>query len=49
LEEVEDEYDGQVYEEWIPYVQYLDGTQENLEDILEPVIEEIENVFDDLG
>lgn len=40
--------DGQTYEDWVPYVEYTDGTQEKLEDILQPVIDEIEDAFEDL-
>ncbi len=46
LEEFEDEWG--TYEEYVPYVQYSDGTQENLEELLEDVILEIEDLFEDL-
>lgn len=47
LEEIVE--DGQVYEEYIAYVEYADGTRENLEDIFAGVIDEIETTFDDIG
>ena len=46
LEEITE--DGFTYEDYVPYVLYGDGTKEKLEDILLPVIEEIEDVFEDL-
>ncbi|MEO9482334.1 MAG: hypothetical protein ABJG47_02770 [Ekhidna sp.] len=33
------------FKEYLPYVQHSDGTQQNLEDILAPVLEEIESLF----
>lgn len=45
LEEVEE--DGQVFEDYVPYVEYNDESREKLEDILQPVIDELEEVFDD--
>ncbi len=45
LEEIEE--DGHVYEDYVPYVQYSDGSQEKLEDILQPVIDEIEAALED--
>ncbi|WP_436517732.1 hypothetical protein [Ekhidna sp. To15] len=40
---LEEDSDG--FQDYIPYVQYSDGTKENLEDILAPVFEEIEAIF----
>ncbi len=45
LEEVIE--DGETYEEYIPYVEYSDGTKENLEDLLEPILEDIEEALED--
>lgn len=39
------EEDEEGYQDYIPYVQYEDGTRENLEDLLRPVFEEIETIF----
>jgi len=44
--ELEEDEDG--YEDYIPYIVYLDGTKEKLEDLIEPVIEEIEIALEDL-
>ncbi|MEM9391382.1 MAG: hypothetical protein AAGA02_12965 [Bacteroidota bacterium] len=43
----EDDVDG--YEEEVIYVEYADGSKERLEDILQPVIDEFEDQFDDWG
>ncbi|MEM1408308.1 MAG: hypothetical protein AAGG59_16110, partial [Bacteroidota bacterium] len=43
----EDDEDG--YEEEVIYVEYPDGSKERLEDILQPVIDEFEDQFDDWG
>lgn len=43
LEEIEPGYD-----DYVVYVQYADGSRENLEDILLPVFEEIESLLEDL-
>ena len=42
-EEVEDGL-----EDWVPYVQYNDESTEKLEDIIKPVLDEVEAFFDDL-
>lgn len=39
--------DGQTYEDYVPYVEYADETKEKLEDILQPVIDEIETLLED--
>ncbi len=44
-EEITDEFG--TYEDYVPYVQYADGSQEKLEDILQPVIDEIEAALED--
>lgn len=43
------EDDGFGYEEEVPYVEYSDGSREKLEDILQPVIDQLEDQFDDWG
>jgi len=35
--------------EWVPYVEYSDGSRQRLEDILEETIIELENFFDKIG
>jgi len=35
--------------EWVPYVEYSDGSRQCLEDILEETIIELENFFDEIG
>ncbi|SNT19869.1 hypothetical protein SAMN05421640_2807 [Ekhidna lutea] len=35
------------FEDYVAYVEYSDGTKENLEDILEPVLQEIEETFEE--
>jgi len=39
--------DGEIYEDYVPYVEYADGSKEKLEEILEPVIDEIEVLLED--
>ncbi|MEQ9466301.1 MAG: hypothetical protein RLN88_02760 [Ekhidna sp.] len=39
------EEDDNGSDDYVPYVQYADGTQENLEEILAPVFEEIESIL----
>ncbi len=46
IEEVIDEQTGE--EDYVPYVQYSDGSQERLEDALETVVAELEEFFDEL-
>ncbi|WP_421763317.1 hypothetical protein [Ekhidna sp.] len=36
------------FEDYVAYVEYADGTRENLEEILEPVLLEIEEIFEEL-
>ncbi|MEP1035353.1 hypothetical protein [Ekhidna sp.] len=40
---LEEDTDG--FQDYVPYVQYADGSQENLEDILAPVLAEIDAIF----
>lgn len=47
FEEVVDD-DGFVFEDYVAYVQYADATTEKLEDILDPVFDEIDELVDDL-
>lgn len=42
---LEEDSDG--FQDYVPYVTYLDGTQENLEKVLAPVFAEIEMIFSD--
>jgi hypothetical protein len=44
---VEEEVDG--YDEWVPYLQYADGSKEALEDILEPIVDQLEDLEDDIS
>ncbi|MEP1094534.1 MAG: hypothetical protein ABJG78_05460 [Cyclobacteriaceae bacterium] len=39
--------DGETYEDYVPYVEYADGSKDKLEEILEPVIDEIEELLED--
>ncbi|MEP5613512.1 MAG: hypothetical protein ABJP45_14770, partial [Cyclobacteriaceae bacterium] len=39
--------DGETYEDYVAYVEYADGTKEKLEEILEPVINEIDQLLED--
>ena len=39
-----EEVDGG-FEDYVAYVEYSDGSKENLEEILEPVLAEIEAIF----
>lgn len=34
--------------EWIPYIQYADGSKEKLEEVLEPILDELEDLESDL-
>jgi hypothetical protein len=36
-------------EELVPYLQYADGTKEKLEDVLQPVVDELESLADSVG
>jgi len=47
VEEVDDSFPEET--EWVPYVEYSDGSRERLEDILEETIIELENFFDEIG
>ena len=47
LEEIEE--DGFTYDEYVAYVEYSDGSKENLEEILSEVISEIEDAVEDLS
>jgi hypothetical protein len=35
--------------EWIPYIQYADGSKEKLEDVLEPILDELDNLESDFS
>jgi len=37
------------FEETAPYIEYTDGTKENLEDVLQPVIDELDTISEDLN
>jgi len=47
VEEVDDSFPDET--EWVPYIEYSDGSRERLEDILEETIIELENFFDEVG
>ncbi len=46
VEEVDDNFPDDI--EWVPYVEYSDGSRERLEDILEDTIIELEDFFDEI-
>ena len=44
----ETELDGDGFEEEVPYIVYSDGTKEKLEDVFEPLIDDIEDYLEEL-
>ena len=47
VEEIDDSFPDET--EWVPYIEYSDGSRERLEDLLEETIIELEYFFDEVG